>query len=118
MGGGRPAAVRLSGAAVKGAMKEISASMSIWLTRRGFLGKLAVAGAAVGRAWLIPGGISALGAGGSRDNGTSVVSFHMDQPYLDTTGKAAPYRPPAGARSAAPVAHLSEEAFRRVQSYA
>jgi hypothetical protein len=42
----------------------------------------------------------------------------MDQPYLDTTGKAAPYHPPVGARSAAPVAHLSEEAFRRAQSYA
>jgi hypothetical protein len=104
---------------MKGAMKEISASMTIWLTRRGFLGKLAVAGAAVGGAWLIPGGgISELRTAGSREDGTSVVSFHMDQPYLDTTGKAAPYHPPVGARSAAPVAHLSEEAFRRAQSYA
>jgi hypothetical protein len=99
-------------------MKEISATMTIWLTRRGFLGKLVVAGAAVGGAWLIPDGMSSAAVADSREVGIAVVSFHMDQPYLDTTGKAAPYHPPAGARSAAPVAHLSEEAFRRVQSYA
>jgi len=92
--------------------------MTIWLTRRGFLGKLAVAGAALGGTWLIPGGMPAAVAVKSREVRVDVVSFHMDQPYLDTTGKAAPYHPPAGARSAAAVAHLSEEAFRRVQSYA
>ncbi len=103
------------------AMKEISATMTIWLTRRGFLGKFAVAGAAVAGARLIPGGgmLSASAATvESSEVCAEVVSFHMDQPYLDTTGKAAPYHPPDGARSAAPVAHLSDEAFRRVQSYA
>jgi hypothetical protein len=92
--------------------------MTIWLTRRGFLGRLAVAGAAVGGAWLIPGGTHSAAAANSLESRVEVVSFHMDQPYLDTTGKAAPYHPPAGARSAEPLAHLSEEAFRRVQSYA
>ncbi len=40
-----------------------------------------------------------------------VVSFFMDQPYLDLTGRDLPYIPPAGLRSAAPLAELSEEAF-------
>ena len=36
----------------------------------------------------------------------------MDQPYIDVTGRATPYIPPAGLRSAAPIAHLSELEFR------
>ena len=43
----------------------------------------------------------------------AVVSFHMDQPYLDQSGAAMPYYPPPGMRSGDAVAHLSEEAFRR-----
>jgi hypothetical protein len=43
----------------------------------------------------------------------AIVSFHMDQPYLDWSGTALPYHPPPGARSAQGVAHLSEEMFRR-----
>ena len=46
-----------------------------------------------------------------------VVSFHMDRLYLDATGTAAPYHPPPGARSAAPVAHLAEDAFRSRHCY-
>jgi hypothetical protein len=40
-----------------------------------------------------------------------VVSFHMDQPYLDMTGTAVPYIPPAGTRSGQPLAELSAEEF-------
>jgi len=40
-----------------------------------------------------------------------VVSFHMDQPYLDMTGTAIPYIPPAGTRSGQPLAELSVEEF-------
>jgi len=40
-----------------------------------------------------------------------VVSFHMDQPYLDMTGTAVPYHPPAGTRSGQPIADLSVEDF-------
>jgi hypothetical protein len=40
-----------------------------------------------------------------------VVSFHMDQPYLDMTGTAVPYIPPAGTRSGQPLAKLSAEEF-------
>jgi hypothetical protein len=38
----------------------------------------------------------------------SVVSFHMDQPYVDQTGMAKPFVPPAGMRSAAPLAAMSD----------
>jgi hypothetical protein len=99
-------------------MTEITSIMTTWLTRRRLLGRLAVAGAVVGGAWLIPPGVPFRAAADSREFRVEVVSFHMDQPYLDTTGKAAPYHPPPGARSASPVAHLSEEAFLRTQSYA
>ena len=40
------------------------------------------------------------------------VSFHLDQPYLDVSGHALPYSPPAGARAAQPLAELSEAAFQ------
>ncbi|MGB9068372.1 MAG: hypothetical protein WCC21_07365 [Candidatus Acidiferrales bacterium] len=42
----------------------------------------------------------------------AVVSIHMDRPYLDRTGRALPYCPPLGLRSAAAVEHLSETEFR------
>jgi hypothetical protein len=42
-----------------------------------------------------------------------VVSIHMDQTYLDLSGRAVPYLPPAGVRGGAPVAHLTETEFRR-----
>jgi hypothetical protein len=41
----------------------------------------------------------------------AVVSFFMDQPYLDPSGRALAYVPPAGMRSAQPLANLSEAAF-------
>jgi len=47
----------------------------------------------------------------------AVVTFYMDRLYLDRTGTAQPYRAPRGARSAAPVAHLNEEEFRRCYVY-
>ena len=37
-----------------------------------------------------------------------VLSFHLDQPYVDLTGTAERYVPPAGMRSAAPLAQLSD----------
>ncbi len=45
----------------------------------------------------------------SRAAAAPVVSFHLDQPYLDLTGLEKPYVPPAGMRSGAPLAALSEE---------
>ena len=75
------------------------------LTRREFVAQLAAAGAA---AVALPASFAAC----MPDAGTPVVSIHMDQPYLDVTGRAVPYLPPAGVRGAAPVAHLSETEFR------
>jgi hypothetical protein len=54
----------------------------------------------------IPGGPQS--PGGS-ESVLPVVSFHLDQPYLDLTGLEKPYVPPAGLRSGAPLAALSEE---------
>lgn len=43
----------------------------------------------------------------------SVLSFHLDQPYVDPTGLDEPYRPPAGARSGAPLAAMSDMELSR-----
>ncbi|MGD0957576.1 MAG: twin-arginine translocation signal domain-containing protein [Candidatus Acidiferrales bacterium] len=92
------------------------------LTRRDFVAKLAVAGAALGAFSMARGAVLPVEASAALGRVRrevvpfcEVVSFHMDQPYIDATGTAMPYRPPQGARSAAAVAHLSEEAFRRMQ---
>jgi hypothetical protein len=109
MGGGRSIAFR-----VTDTMKEeMSPSTVLSLTRRAFMRKLAVAGAALGTMSMISGGSLAFEKSAApRGRRREVVSFHMDQPYLDTTGRATPYHPPRGMRSAAPVVHLSEKAFR------
>ncbi len=44
---------------------------------------------------------------------SAVISIHMDQLYIDATGRALPYLPPDGMRGGMPVAHLSETEFRR-----
>jgi hypothetical protein len=74
------------------------------LTRREFVAELAAGLAVVA----VPARICAPMPRGRM----AVVSIHMDQPYLDTTGRALPYHPPAGLRAAAPVEHLSETEFR------
>jgi hypothetical protein len=48
-------------------------------------------------------------ADGSNTLGEPVVSFHLDRPYLDLTGLEEPYVPPAGMRSGASLAAMSEE---------
>jgi hypothetical protein len=40
-----------------------------------------------------------------------VLTFHLDQPYLDPTGTAAAYVPPRGARGAAYAAALDAQAL-------
>jgi len=83
------------------------------MTRRALLGLLAAAGSAlVGpyRAripWAARGPACRQG----------IVSFHMDQPYLDRSGTAIPYHPPPGARSAQAVAHFTDEMLRRHSIY-
>ncbi|MEJ0034654.1 MAG: hypothetical protein WDO68_00990 [Gammaproteobacteria bacterium] len=46
-----------------------------------------------------------------------VVSFHLDQPYLDLTGLEKPYIPPAGMRAGAPLAELSDEVLSRFYGF-
>jgi len=75
------------------------------LTRREFVAQLAAGGAAA----------AALPAGLARSMTAArapVVSIHMDQPYVDVTGRALPYLPPAGMRGGAAVAHLNEREIR------
>ncbi|HTR45771.1 MAG TPA: hypothetical protein VMM16_00090 [Verrucomicrobiae bacterium] len=79
------------------------------LTRRTFMRVLGALGAvALAPAEALLTGMA--GAGGRRG---PIVSFHMDQPYLDWSGTAVPYHPPPGARSGQAAGLLSEEAFRR-----
>jgi hypothetical protein len=74
------------------------------LSRREFMTSLALGGAIVG---MPPSMWAATPA-----TRAPVVSIHMDQPYIDTTGRAVPYVPPAGLRSAAPIANLTEQQIR------
>lgn len=50
-------------------------------------------------------------------NGGPVLSLHLDQPYLDPTGTAEPYRPPAGMRSADVLAGLSDIELSRYYGF-
>jgi hypothetical protein len=96
------------------------------ITRREFVH----AGALVGAAALVPAALGAMPAArpcaSSQAQGLSppvaparepVVSFFMDQPYLDLTGEAQPYLPPAGyvtpaeLRAAQPSAQHMESLF-------
>jgi len=43
-----------------------------------------------------------------------VVSFFLDQPYLDPSGVGEPYLPPQGLRGGEPLARLSERELRHV----
>ena len=92
------------------------------VTRRGVLLLVPAAGAALVLMHLrgpqSPGGLESgaapnspdpLDGADSRAPHSPVVSFHLDQPYLDLTGLEKPFVPPAGMRSGAPLAALSEE---------
>jgi hypothetical protein len=83
------------------------------LTRREFVAKIATSAAALGVAAASPfHALAPRSPAASPSPRRPVVSIHMDQPYLDLTGRALPYIPPPGLRGAAPVAHLSELEFR------
>lgn len=89
-------------------MDEKSLGVAATLTRRTFMGVIALGGAAL----VAPAGALLPQAERVEGRGGPVVSFHMDQPYLDMTGTAIPYDPPAGVRSGDAAARLSEEVFR------
>jgi hypothetical protein len=89
-------------------MDEKSLRVAVTLTRRTFMGAIALGGAAL----VVPAGALLLQAERAGGHSSPVVSFHMDQPYLDMTGTAIPYYPPPGVRSGDAAARLSEEVFR------
>jgi hypothetical protein len=89
-------------------MDKNSLTVAATLTRRTFLGVIALGGAAL----VVPGGALLAQAERAGGRASPVVSFHMDQPYLDMTGTAIPYYPPPGVRSGDSAARLSEDAFR------
>jgi hypothetical protein len=79
------------------------------LTRRDFMAELAVGVAAIGAGSIAPPNAFAA----MPRSRVAVVSIHMDQPYMDATGRELPYLPPHGVRGGMPVAHLGETEFRR-----
>jgi hypothetical protein len=91
-------------------MDEKSLRVAATLTRRTFMGVVALGGAVL----VAPAAALLAQAERAGGRGSPVVSFHMDQPYLDRTGTAIPYHPPPGVRSGDSAARLSEEAFRSI----
>ena len=89
-------------------MDEKSLRVAAMLTRRKFMGVVAFGSAAL----VAPAGALLAQVERACGRGGPVVSFHMDQPYLDMTGTAIPYYPPPGVRSGDAAAQLSEEVFR------
>ncbi|MEJ0034778.1 MAG: twin-arginine translocation signal domain-containing protein [Gammaproteobacteria bacterium] len=87
------------------------------LTRRDFLARTTAAGSLAGAglslAWVSAAAPATNVVAPRIRKARSVVSFHLDQPYLDPTGEAIPYLPPAGLRGADALARLSaEDLFR------
>jgi hypothetical protein len=89
-------------------MDEKSFRVAATLTRRTFMSAIALGGAAL----VVPAAALLAQTERAGGRGCPVVSFHMDQPYLDMTGTAVPYYPPPGVRSGDATARLSEEVFR------
>lgn len=98
--------------------ESIVARAPLAISRRAFVSNLALAGAAFAMA---PLGFRSVSVGDGqvvrRITRAPIVSFYMDRLYLDLTGTAIPYVSPRGMRSGAPLAQLSEEAFRNAQCY-
>jgi hypothetical protein len=95
------------------AMKAGSrATLPACITRRDFIGIFIGAGAALTLIPAVP-----LPAALSIRSRQPVVSFHMDQPYLDWSGTAMPYYPPPGIRSGQIVANFYDESLRFQHCY-
>jgi hypothetical protein len=102
-----------------GRMKEaVQTREGSRLTRRTFVRGIALAGAAFGfipcaRATGLFAAPDASRISSPELNSShAVISFHMDQPYLDASGSALPYNFPEGTRSVALAAGWSENVLR------
>jgi hypothetical protein len=78
-------------------------------TRRDFLRSVPLAGGAVA---LLP-ALGVVEFAATRSVAAPVLSFHLDQPWVDASGMAEAYHPPAGARGAEPLALLDEQTLSR-----
>ncbi|MCW2403407.1 hypothetical protein M2336_000036 [Sphingobium sp. B1D7B] len=74
-------------------------------------------GACVGALLIGAGGSAVLARASGPTRMDAVLSFHSDEPWLDRTGRAAPWHPPCGCRSGEGVEPLSDEMLRRVNCY-
>jgi hypothetical protein len=94
--------------------------LNLRLTRRLFISEMATASVALSALPAVFSGVMLPSDGHSPltdARSAGVVSIHMNQTYWDESGAAIPYFPPRGTRSAAPIAHLSEQAFRSMHCY-
>jgi hypothetical protein len=78
---------------------------------------ITVAGAAL-QTWPMLNVTASAAAGTTPSVHVPVISFHMDQPYIDPSGAAPPYVPPQGARAAAPLLDCDDELLRHHHCYA
>jgi len=86
------------------------------LTRRDFVAVVAAAAGVVANP--LRGALRTLGSSTPVSaRRKPVVGFHMDRPYLDPSGMAEPYLPPAGTRSGEILAQLSETEFLSLHPY-
>lgn len=90
---------------------------SVPLTRRDFLGRVSLIAGAAPTLCALPvlGVVPAVSPESPRSRKSvspiPVLSIHIDQVYLDKSGTAAPYVPPAGTRSGHAVSELSDVEF-------
>jgi len=86
------------------------------VSRREFITYFATAGVAISAVPTVtfgsnktPSAAQTTGSSGSSVTSRApVVSFHLDQPFLDLSGQCAPYVPPNGLRSGQPIAELDQ----------
>jgi hypothetical protein len=96
-------------------MTNISDHSFATLSRRNFMITLASAAGAGALGFQIAASADARAA--TALNGESVASIHMDLPFLDSTGRALPYRPPIDVQCGAPFEHLGETLLRTHHCY-
>jgi hypothetical protein len=86
-------------------------------SRRDFIVSITIAGGAF-QIWPAMRSHAQVGANATPWSSVPVISFHMDQPYLDVTGTQTRYLPPEGARSAEPLCAYNETLLRYHHCYA
>ena len=78
------------------------------ITRREFVGAMLLVAALAALPKSVQAALASESMPAAPAAAAPVISFHMDQPYVDYSGTAEPYIPPAGARAAAGIADLDD----------